>query len=146
MGVPTFISGWPGSASASTKASSGTTGSADAEAQVLRRRTNMGPLTQGPVLRPSAILRPEGRDQIPVPSPRPRLLAPGRGQLLGTVPFHRISCWWRACEWMLEVGILNLCHPSAKYTTASKTKAGDRPGKGHDDPIQCFNKYGAVED
>ena len=43
-------------------------------------------------------------------------------------------------------GILNPDHPSAKSTAASKKKVGDRPEKGHDDPILCFSKYGALED
>ena len=43
-------------------------------------------------------------------------------------------------------GILNPGQTSAKSTAASKKKVGDRPGKGHDDPIQCFIEYGALED
>ena len=61
----------------------------------LGRRTSLGRLTWGSVLPPSAILKPKGRGRRPVPSPKPSLLAPGRGQLLGAELVHRRCCWLR---------------------------------------------------
>ena len=43
-------------------------------------------------------------------------------------------------------GCLNLRHPSVLPTAVSKKREGNRPGKGHDDPGRCFNKYGALKD
>ena len=104
----TLISGGSGSALLSTQASSGKIGSADADARLcispLGRRTNLGALARGPMLPPSAILRPKGRGRRAVSSPRPRLLAPGQGQWLRGMPVQLRDCWWRPCGWMLEGG------------------------------------------
>ena len=113
-------------------------------ASPLGERTNLGPLARGPVFPPSAVLRPKRQCRRLVLSPRPRLLAPSRGSTArhSARPSEILLV---ESVWVDVGGILNPDHLSAKSAAASKRKVRSRPGNGHDNPFQCFNKHETLE-
>ena len=146
--APICISGRPGSASVSTQASSEKTGSAGADTQALRKSTRQADKSGSYGAGPSAPTKrhPLTQGMGSKTSPKSQALAVG-ARLESTAGGSARPSEKLLVEglWVNVWGIFIPGLPSAKSKTASKKKAGYRPGKGHDDPIQCLNKCGTLE-
>ena len=134
--------------SISTQASSGTTGSAGADTQALRESARRADKSGSSGAGSSVPTKRRPSTQKTVSKTSPKSKAPTVSAKSGSTARHSA----RPSEillvesvWVDVGGILNPDHLSAKSAAASKRKVRSRPGNGHDNPFQCFNKHETLE-